>query len=90
MLMEKYDIKEATAKNIINQAVKDCLQPYEPDVIKYINLERLTDLVKDCRDDNDRKNLLKAIDLINKTANIYQQTVKVSNEEYKLDIGEGL
>lgn len=88
--MEKYNIKEVTAKNIINQAVKDCLQPYEPEVIKYINLERLTDLVKDCRDDNDRKNLLKAIDLINKTANIYQQTVKVSNEEYKLDIGEGL
>lgn len=88
--MDKYNIKEVTAKNIINQAVKDCLQPYEPEVIKYINLERLTELVKDCRDDNDRKNLLKAIDLINKTANIYQQTVKVSNEEYKLDIGEGL
>ena len=92
IVSERFNYAESTSTEIYQQAMKSVerWKSMDTETIKSRNLQRLDKLVNDTIDDNDRNNLIKAIDLQNKTAGVYvdKKDVNISSDVIKFQFGD--
>ena len=91
IVSERFNYAESTSTEIYQQAMKSVerWKSMDTETIKSRNLQRLDKLVNDTIDDNDRNNLIKAIDLQNKTAGVYvdKKDVNISGDVISFKFG---
>lgn len=84
---QKWQCQPATIRALINEAIVwlATVEKSSREEIRVLNSERLDELFADA----ELKDKLKIIDLLNKTNNVYTQTVDLNNknEIFKIDIG---
>lgn len=84
---QKWQCQPATIRALINEAIVwlSTVEKSSREEIRVLNSERLDELFADA----ELKDKLKIIDLLNKTNNVYTQTVDLNNknEIFKIDIG---
>lgn len=84
---QKWQCRPATIRALINEAIVwlSTVEKSSREEIRVLNSERLDELFADA----ELKDKLKIIDLLNKTNNVYTQTVDLNNknEIIKIDLG---
>lgn len=84
---QKWQCQPATVRALINEAIVwlSTVEKSSREEIRVLNSERLDELFADA----ELRDKLKIIDLLNKTNNVYTQTVDLNNknEIFKIDIG---
>lgn len=84
---QKWQCQPSTIRALINEAIVwlATVEKSSREEIRVLNSERLDELFADA----ELKDKLKIIDLLNKTNNVYTQTVDLNNknEIFKIDIG---
>lgn len=84
---QKWQCQPATIRALINEAIVwlSTVEKSSREEIRVLNSERLDELFADA----ELKDKLKIIDLLNKTNNVYTQTVDLNNknEIIKIDLG---
>lgn len=84
---QKWQCQPATVRALINEAIVwlSTVEKSSREEIRVLNSERLDELFADA----ELKDKLKIIDLLNKTNNVYTQTVDLNNknEIIKIDLG---
>lgn len=82
-IAEKYDykanssyIEQLVAK--ANKLVKEKIQQYSEDIASR-NIGRLEMMIQQCLDNNDISQARKCIDILNKTANLYNNKIEINN-----------
>lgn len=84
---QKWQCQPATIRALINEAIVwlSTVEKSSREEIRVLNSERLDELFADA----ELRDKLKIIDLLNKTNNVYTQTVDLNNknEIFKIDIG---
>lgn len=84
---QKWQCQPATIRALINEAIVwlATVEKSSREEIRVLNSERLDELFADA----ELRDKLKIIDLLNKTNNVYTQTVDLNNknEIFKIDIG---
>ena len=79
-IMAAYDVTESTAKNDYQTGKRlvTYAMVYDADTIRNRNMERL-DMIAECAtDDENYKEAIHAIDVLNKTANVYVQKEEIT------------
>lgn len=79
-IMANYDVTESTAKNDYQTGKRlvTYAMVYDADTIRNRNMERL-DMIAECAtDDENYKEAIHAIDVLNKTANVYVQKEEIT------------
>lgn len=78
-IKEEFNISESTAKACINDSLAYFNSPEFKEVVKSINTARLEKIISESMGE-DNKTALKAIDLANKTAGVYDDSVKIEGD----------
>lgn len=82
-LQDTFDYSYDSANNIIIQAraaLSERLDKWK-DKVAEANISRLNIIIDEAYQDGDRANLLKAIDLLNKTCSVYNQNINIQSEQ---------
>lgn len=90
-MMKKYadewGISPKTANLYIEDAIKELYNKESKERIKTINAARLDAMYAECVSDDDKKNALKSIDLLNKTMGVYNpDSIDVDEQDDTLHI----
>lgn len=85
ILMERWDVSDASARRYIKDAFEELVADYD-EYTKYTreqHLQRLEDILEDSLAHNDRKSALSALDQMGKVTGIFveKKDVKVSTDE---------
>lgn len=73
----EWGVSEDEVKKLINEVMNGAWDEESKETLRNINLQRLDDLYHEQLKQGDIKSALKVVDLMNKTANLYRQDVKV-------------
>lgn len=93
MLMDNYEITAKTAERYYCRA-KELItysMVWDADTIRNRNIQRLDEIVEETKEDEDYQNAIKAIDVLNKTANVYveKKEINIDGNEITFTFGTG-
>ena len=90
-LMDTYKIKETAAYNTVRDAYNKLSEKSEAIIhnAKFIQVERIEDLLTEALESEDRKTAVKALDMLNKIYNLYstKAEIQLNGKELKFSFG---
>ena len=92
-LMDNYGIAERTAETYYRRAneLVTYSMVWDADTIRNKNIQRLNEIAEEAKEGEDFQNAIKAIDVLNKTANVYieKKEVTLDGSEISFTFGTG-
>lgn len=93
MLMDEYGISEKTSERYYTRA-KELLtysMVWDAETIRNKNIQRLSEIAEETHEECDYQNAIKAIDVLNKTANVYidKKEINIDGNEISFTFGTG-
>lgn len=90
-LMDTYKIKETAAYNTVRDAYNKLSEKSDAIInnAKFIQVERIEDLLTEALESEDRKTAVKALDMLNKIYNLYstKAEIQLNGKELKFSFG---
>lgn len=88
---DMFGYSELSARNVYEKVLSEIEEQYQRRIGKIAdtNIKRLDGIIDEALDNDDKANAIKAIDLQNKTANVYQTNVNANldtKKEFKIKV----
>lgn len=79
-LEDNFQLSQKTIRDLIAEVIGEITSEETKEELKASNLVRLDELISDCINDGDRKNAIRAIDTLNKSIGVYDNSIKLETE----------